>query len=181
MSSDNDYTIMRMEELEWTISRGHIDKSLISLIKLLNERGFITNFCCSGLYRDHRRSKKSRDRLSKNSKNSRRYIWNDISGYIAFDKYLSYEQELELEEIACSCHLVFEESPRDDVKSFYDFEKKEHFLISEKSHFLNGCTFRNEFPEVINCNDRRKVSHKFLDGLVEYKWDLLYDIIKGSG
>ncbi len=49
---NNDYIDMRMEELDWTIGRGHIDKSLISLIKLLNERGFLTNFCCSGLYKD---------------------------------------------------------------------------------------------------------------------------------
>lgn len=161
--SNNKELILRL------IENNDIDKSLISLIKLLNEKGFLTNFCCSGLHKDHKRSKKL-----KKLKRPRE----DYSGYIAFDKYLSYEQESELEEIAYSCHLVFEESKKDKIRSLYDFEKKEHFLIAEENTFLNSCTIRNEFPEVIKYNDKRKITKKFLDGLVEYKWNLLYEKIE---
>ena len=162
--NNNNELILRL------IENNDIDKSLIPLIKLLNKKGFLTNFCCSGLHKDHKRSKKL-----KKLKRPRR---EEHSGYIAFDKYLSYEQELQLEEITYSCHLVFEESEKDKIRSLYDFEKKEHFLIEEENTFLNSCTIRNGFPEVIKCSDRRKLTKKFLDGLVEYKWNLLYEKIE---
>ena len=168
--SNDDYIDYRMEELDWVINRGQIDKFLIPLIKLLNEKEFFTNFCCSGLHKDHIRSKKLKP-LKRPREESH-------SGYIAFDKYLPYEKELELEEISYSCNLVFEESPKDRIKSIYDFEKKEHFLIEEERTSLNSCCIRNDFPKIINCNDKRKTTKKFLDGLVEYKWNLLYDKIK---
>ncbi len=165
-NDNNDY-IARL------IRNNDIDDFLIPLIVLLNEKGFLTNFCCSGLYQDHMRSKKA----IKRSKSKKKYQ-DYIGGYIAFDKYLTFEQESILEEICYSSYLVFEESRKDDVKSFYDFEKKEHFLGVEESTFLNGCTIRSSFPEVINCSDRRKVTKKFIDSLVEYRWNLVYEKIK---
>jgi len=168
--SNDDYIDYRMEELDWVINRGQIDKFLIPLIKLLNEKEFFTNFCCSGLHKDHIRSKKLKP-LKRPREESH-------SGYIAFDKYLSFEKESELEEISYSCNLVFEEYDRDKIRSIYDFEKKEHFLIAEESTSLNSCSIRNGFPEIINCNDKRKMTKKFLDGLVEHKWNLLYNEIE---
>ena len=167
MIDDNSDYILRL------IENNDIDKFLIPLIKLLNRKGFLTNFCCSGLYQDHMRAK----RLIKRSKSKKKYQ-DYIGGYIALDKYLTFEQESILEEICYSCHLVFEESPKDNVKGFYDFEKKEHFLVVEESTSLNGCTIRSSFPKVINCSDRRKVTKKFIDSLVEYRWNLVYEKIE---
>ncbi len=143
-----------------------IDKSIIPLIKLLNEKGYTTNGSCSGLYKDH--------------KDNNDVDWDDDRGYLTFS-ILSDEQKEYLRKISSNCCLKFIESYGVPCYRFAS-GSKDCFLIES---FLCSCRIQNFVP-IVNLKPKNQeitnitldiLSEEMSDIVINDRWKRLYKVI----
>jgi len=115
--------LKRSMERVKNMNKEKIDNGIRDLVKLLNEKGFKTDYSCSGLMEDHKIFKRQG------------------TGYISFLP-MSVEKEEELKKITLSCHLGF--GGRDDVQDV-NFDENGKMILTQSDN--ERCMIINSFEE----------------------------------
>ncbi len=144
-----------------------MDKSIIPLIKLLNEKGFITNSCCSGLYKDH----------------NKETDWGFERGYITFSS-LSPDIKECLKELSIKCCLKFIDSY--DIPCYHFQGGSKDCVLVEK--ISCSCRVQNFVP-IVNLRHSNKdntnitldiLSEEMSDVVINDRWKRLQKELENS-
>ncbi len=148
------------------IDYNDMDKGIIPLIELLNEKGFITNGCCSGLYKDHNEEED----------------WGFDRGYITFSSSLSPVDKKQLKELSIKCCLKFIEEYNIPIYRFKS--NRNDYVLFEK--FISSYRIQNFIPIVnLESSDGNNItnipaeilSEEMTDIVISDRWKRLYDSI----
>jgi hypothetical protein len=150
------------------INYSQIDNGIVDLIKLLNEKGFETCNCCSGLYCDHQDRKEG---------------WTEkyLKGYIGFNLSPAKQKQL----ITMSYHSCLKYTHNYQMPIFrFDSSDLEQCLLVDK---LKIYTQIEQFSPVINISHKGDIVNigdmdypkKMKDITVNHIWKLLYRALDG--
>jgi hypothetical protein len=148
-----DLSISRTSEIDYS----DMDSSIIKLIKLLNDNGFPTISCCSGMWRDHidiRTSETDKKKLLEGSKKYCRYM----NGHIVFD-ILTEEKCEQLIKVAYNSDLIVYTHYREPSYK-YDVNCPGKYYCKEEIYYRTY-EIRNPIPNIHKYDgDKRLLSHE---------------------
>ena len=146
-----------------TIDYEEIDPYIMDLIKLLNDNGFTTEWCCSGTIEDHIDNDDKEDFESEGG------------GYISFGP-LAHYQVKKIEE-ACKKSYIEFSSPHDEKFTTYNLDTGK---LTRTQYYIDSYGVYNHTPSLSAENRETidNVTDEKIDEILKEQWQLFYHYMK---